>query len=284
MADQTDPPVGAEAVPRAPAAGAYDRLWRTGLLNVGSIARRELGSFFVSPIAYVVGALIIIPVALFGYLTQLAGQAPVTMSGVYSWTTYLSVLLIPLFTMRLLAEERRTGSLELLLTSPVRDWELAAGKWLGAVVFFLAVTAFVVVFAVLLFAYEPLRSDLRLLGLTVNVANLDYGTMLSGYLGLALVGATYVAVGLLVSSLTSNQIIAAFAGVIALIGLHWGLGDLASVVKDPFKTIFDYAGGYNRYLSFSQGQLVLKDVVYFLTLLLGALFLTTRVVESRKWR
>ncbi len=264
--------------------GAYEWIWRTGLLNVGSIARRELGAFFVSPIGYVIGAIIIIPVALFGYIGQLATQSPLSMSGVFAWVTYLSVLMIPLFTMRLLAEERRSGTLELLLTSPVRDWELVVGKWLGALLFYLAITAFLGVFLVLMYVYQPLRADIRVLGMTVHVANLDYGTILTGYVGLILAGGAYIAIGILLSSLTSNQIIAAFAAFVVLIVLHYGMAFLSSVAAEPYRTIFDYAGGNNRYLSFGQGRFVLKDVLYFVTLIVGGLFLTTRVLESRKWR
>jgi len=269
---------------RQPGTGVYERLWRTGLLNVGSIARRELGAFFVSPIGYVVGAMMIVLVSLLGYISQLASSSPISMSGVFAWVTYLSVLMIPLFTMRLLAEERRSGTLELLLTSPVRDWELVVGKWLGALLFYLAITAFLAVFLVLMFVYQPLRADIHLLGMKVQVANLDYGTILTGYLGLVLAGAAYIAIGILISSLTSNQIIAAFAAMVGLIVLHYGMTFLSGVVVDPYRTIFDYAGGSNRYVSFGQGRLVLKDIVYFLTLILGGLFLTTRVLESRKWR
>lgn len=270
----------AEAAPST----LYDALWRTGLLNVAAIARRELGAFFVSPIAYVIGALLIVVVAILGYILPVSTGSPFSMTGVYAWVTYLMVFLIPLFTMRLIAEERKTGTLEMLLTSPVRDWELVVGKWLGAFVFYLAITAFVLVFVVLSYVYTPLQAEVHPFGLSFHVANLDYGTIVTGYLGLVLAGAAFLAVGVLMSSLTSNQIIAAFGAAVVLIALYYLLGNLSSVISQPYGAFFDYASGYNRYLSFGEGRLVVKDVVYFLSLVVGALFITTRVLESRKWR
>jgi len=120
-------------------------LWRTGLLNVAAVARRELGAVFVSPVGWVVAGVFTFLVSGFGFIgTVLAGQQA-TMDGVFGVITgFLTLILVPVVTMRLIAEERSQGTLELLLTSPVRDWELVVGKWLGAFVFYLLLVAAVI--------------------------------------------------------------------------------------------------------------------------------------------
>ena len=267
----------------APSGGVYDLVWRTGVLSVLAIARRELAAFFVSPIGYVVAALLAPLVAYVGYLTPVRFGSPVNMEQVYADVIFFSLLIAPLFTMRQLAEERRQGTLEVLLTSPVRDWELVIGKWLAALVFYVLVTAFVFVIVGLLIYYQPAHQVLHPLGLTISVGNLDLGPVLAGYVGMLLAGGSFLAIGLLWSSVTQNQIIAAFAGFVSLIVLYvvFGFGAFA---EPPVSDVVSYLSAGNHYNSFNQGQIVLKDVVYFATLIVGALFLTTRVLDSRRWR
>jgi len=263
--------------------GVYEVLWRSGLLNVLTIARRELGSYFVSAMAWVVGALVILPVSLFGYLLPVLTQNQASMDSVFSLIAFLMLFLMPLYTMRLLAEERRQGTLEMLLTSPVRDWELITGKWLGGFVFFVATIAFTLVYLGLFLYYLQDRVTLHLLGQSFTVGNLDWGTIASGYAGLLLVGATFTAIGVLASSVTQNQIIAAVLGVVGLM-LLWYLGIFSQFLGAPLDGFFEYVGGSNRYAGFSRGLIQLKDVAYFVSLIVASLFLATRVIESRRWR
>jgi ABC-2 type transport system permease protein len=262
----------------------YERLWMTGLPTVGAIARRELGAYFVSPIGYVVAAVLVLPVSFLGYLARIGQGLPVTMDPIFGLIALLMVFFTPLYTMRLLAEERRTGTLEVLLTSPVRDWELVVGKWLGSFVFYLATIAFTVVYVVLLSVFTQTHYPATVLGLHLELPTVDYGRIVAGYVGVALVGAAWVALGLFASSLTSNQIIAAVVGVGLLLAFQYLFGTLATFLVSPYSDFFDYLNASNHAGSFSAGRLVPKDAVYFITLTAGALFLTTRVVESRKWR
>jgi ABC-2 type transport system permease protein len=263
-------------------AGLYGLVWRTGLLNVLTIARRELGSYFVSAMAWVVGALVILPVTVFGYLLPVIVGQQATLDNAFNLIAFLYLFLMPLYTMRLLAEERRQGTLEMLLTSPVRDWELVVGKWLAGFVFFCATIAFTLVYLVLLLIFVPTK--VHPFGLTwLSVGNLDPGLILSGYLGILIVGATFAAVGVLASSVTQNQIIAAVLGVVGLI-LLWYLGVFSQFIGPPYDQFFDYVGGSNRNAAFARGQVQLKDAVYFASIIFGCLFLATRVLESRKWR
>lgn len=242
----------------------------TGLLNVFAIARRDLGALFVSPVGWVVAALFTFLVSGFGFIaTVLAGQQA-TMDGVFGViTNFLMVVLIPVVTMRVLAEERSRGTLELLLTSPVRDWEVAVAKWLGAFVFYVLLLATTLTYVAILRFY---------------VANLDLGLIAATYLGLVLVGGAAVAIGVLASSLTRNQIVAFFIAMVALL-VTWYAGYLIGYfVAPPANRFFEYVGGFNRFQSFLLGQAALRDVVYFVSLIVGSLFLTTRVLASRRWR
>ena len=265
------------------AGGWYEILWNTGLLNVLAIARRELGSLFVSPIGWVLGAVVIAPVSLFGYESQVIQGRQAAMDGVFSIVSFLALFLVPLYTMRVLSEERRSGTLELVLTSAVRDWELVAGKWLGVVGFFLATNLYTLVYVVLLMIYLPDRAAVSILGLHPSLPALDYGTILSQYVGLILLACALCGIGVLLSSLTSNQVIAAISGIVAML-LFWYLGNFAGLAQPPFSTFLDYLGGSTRYAGFGQGQIALKDVLYFLSVSLACLFVTTRVIESRRWR
>ena len=276
----------AESSPPAagpPARGLYDPLFATGLTKVLAIAGRELNGFFVSPVGWVITPIVILVVSYFGYLLPVLGSQQATMDSVFSLIAFLLILpIVPLTTMRVLAEERRQGTLEMLLTSPVRDWELVVGKWLGSLAFFGAMFSFTLVYVVLFLVYLP-KVTLHPFGVPVTVGNLDFGLLLSGYLGLVALGASFIAIGVLCSSLTQNQIVAAFLTFGALIVIYYS-GLAAQFLAPPYDGFFSYVGASNRYAGFSQGQIALKDVVYFASLTVGSLFLATRVLESRKWR
>ncbi len=259
---ETAGPSGADAV--------YTFLSTTGLPRVSAIARRDFTALFVSPVGWVVAGLFTFLVSGFGFIaTVLAGQQA-TMAGVFGViTNFLMVVVVPLLTMRVLAEERAQGTLELLLTSPVRDWELTAGKWVGAFAFYLMLIATTLVYVVILRVYA---------------SGLDLGLIGATYIGLVLVGASAIAIGVLASSLTRNQIVAFFIAM-ALLLLIWYAGYVIGFfVAPPANLFFEYIGGWNRFQAFSLGQAALRDIVYFVTLTFGALFLTTRVLASRRWR
>ena len=242
----------------------------TGLNNVLAIARRDLTAQFVSPVGWVVAGVFTFLVSSFGfYFTVIAGQQA-SMDGVFGViTSFLVPVLIPLITMRLLAEERSQGTLELLLTSPVRDWELTIGKWLGAFAFYVLLLAITLVYVALLRVYR---------------ADLDFGLIAATYIGLLLVGAAAVAIGLLMSSLTRNQIIAFFLALIVILVVWYAGYVIGYFVAPPANLFFSYVGGFDRYRSFTLGVASVRDVVYFASLLAIALFATERILASRRWR
>ena len=127
------------------------------------------------------------------------------------------------------------------------------------------------------------QGTLHRCGVALTVGNLDFGLLLSGYLGLIALAASFAAVGVLLSSLTQNQIVAGFLTFGALLFIYY-CGSASQVLTPPYSDFFRYIGGANRYAGFGRGQIALKDIAYFLSLTFGALFLATRVLESRKWR
>ncbi len=257
-----------------PPPGAADALQAffapIGLTNVLAIAGRDLAALFVSPVGWVVAGLFTFLVSGFGFIAPVLAGQQATMDGVFGViTNFLMVVVIPVLTMRVLAEERSRGTLELLLTAPVRDWEVAVAKWLGAFLFYVALLATTLVYVAILRWYVP---------------NLDLGLITATYVGLLLVGGAAVAIGVLASSLTRNQIVAFFIAMVALL-VTWYAGYLIGFfVAPPANLFFAYAGGFNRFQSFLLGEAQLRDVVYFVSLIAGALFLTTRVLGSRRYR
>jgi ABC-2 type transport system permease protein len=231
-------------------------------------------ALFVSPAGWVVAALFVLLTSAFGFVVPvLAGQAA-TLDGIFGVITgFLLPVLIPVLTMRSFAEERSDGTLELLLTSPVRDWEVAAGKWLAAFAFYVLLLGATLVYVVLLAVYVP-----------GHLGSLDLGLIAATYVGLLLSGGAATAVGVLASSLTQNQIVSFFLA-LAFLLLTWYAGTtLGFFTQPPASGLFQYVGGSNRFQSFSLGQVTLKDTVYFLSLATAALFLTTRLLDARRWR
>ncbi len=244
------------------------------MIRAATIARRDLMALFVSPAGWVVAALFVLLTSAFGFVVPvLAGQAA-TLDGVFGIITgFLLPVLIPVLTMRSFAEERSDGTLELLLTSPVRDWEVAAGKWLAALAFYVLLLAATLGYVVLLAVYVQ-----------GHLGALDLGLIAATYVGLLLSGAAATALGVLASCLTQNQIVSFFLA-LAFLLLTWYAGTtLGFFTQPPASGLFQYVGGSNRFQSFSLGQVTLKDTVYFLSLATAALFLTTRLLDARRWR
>jgi ABC-2 type transport system permease protein len=177
------------------------------------------------------------------------------------------LFLVPMLTMRLFAEEKRSGTMELLLTYPVRDSEVLAGK-------FLAAGALYAILLTLTLLYP---------GLVAYFARVEWGPMLTSYLGLLLIGATFLAVGLLISSLTENQIVAGFGTFGVLLAL-WVVGWGADSAGGTLRTVLQYLSVIDHLDSFTRGLVDTKDVVYYASIMVLALYLTLRSLESKRWR
>ncbi len=240
--------------------------------SVLTIFRRELAQYFTSPIAYLVAFAVLI-LGGFVFNNDLAarngGQAATDGTVILTYFAYFTLFFAPLLTMRLMSEENREGTLELMMTLPVHDGDIVLGKFLGAWGYYTVILALTLVYQVLLVWLNPP----------------DLGAVISMYLGMWLYGGAAIAVGLLFSSLTENQVIAAFLSTAALI-LLW-LSDLVGQVVNSraiAEVVRAFSFQSHLLYSFRIGLVRLNDLVFFAGVITVILFVTTRIVESRRWR
>ena len=241
--------------------------------NIWIIAKREFKQYFISPIAYAVMFLFLLVLGLIFYANFYAAslqQFVPSMQMVFAPMVTIFLFTTPAITMRLLADEQKTGTLEILMTKPIRDWELVVGKWLGAM-FFYTVT-------LLITGVFPLILN------TVVTPGIEVGGLITGYLGILLLLAAFVAIGVAASSLFSNQI-AVFFTTLGILLVLWIIDFPGQAFGGTVGQIFQYLGLTNHFFnSFYQGVLELKDIIYFLSLTAFSLFLGSVSIESRRWR
>jgi ABC-2 type transport system permease protein len=242
--------------------------------NILTIARREFKHYFISPIAYIVMLVTLLILGLIFYVNIIAAYMqqydPPTIQVVIGPLVTIFLFTVPALTMRSLSEETRSGTLEILMTSPIRDWELILGKWLGTVLFYLVILAITWVFAI----------ELNL----IVTPGIDQGLLISNYLGLFLLTGLFISIGVFASSLFSNQIAAFFTGMGILL-LFWLIGLPAQVMNPSGTGLFSYLDvGDHFYSSFYLGVINLKDVVFFISGIALFLFLAKASIEIRRWR
>lgn len=251
--------------------------------TIWTIAKREYNQYFNSPIAYVVMFMIMLVLGIifaivvrssidqamqmqaFGAPATAPDNSPITGN-----LAFLLVFSVPALTMRLVSDETRMGTMELLLTAPVRDWELIVGKWLGAFLFILTIAALTLVFPLML---------------TFQINNgLDPKQLISSYLGIMFVAAAFLGMGVGISSLFSNQIAAFFLTMAAFIFMWWMVGFPAGLVQGGMN-LFQYLDMKSHfYDTFNVGKIMLADIVYYVSLTVLGLFVGTTAVEMRRWR
>jgi len=236
------------------------------------IARREFRSYFDSPLAYIVICLSFVGLGAFFFFFrgfwQMDRASLTTMFE--SVPLGLTVLVVPVVTMRLMAEERRSGTLEMLITLPVRDSDVILGKYVGALGLVL-----VLVLATLAYPFAMFKWPW-------NLGPLDMGPVYAGYLGLVLFSAASVAIGLLISALTESQAVAFFVTFFVLLGL-WLLGDLANYLGGLVGNALSFISFQSRLGGFTRGLVDTRDLVFFLSVTGLALVVTFRALERRKW-
>jgi ABC-2 type transport system permease protein len=245
--------------------------------NLPALTSRELKAFWYSPIAYVVGALfLLLQGFVFWLLLAVLNDPRVDPAftftqfffggNFYFWFCALTVC--PLLTMRAFSEEKRTGSIEFLLTAPVTDLEVVLSKFLGAWASYIMLWLFTAVYFVILRTFTPV----------------DWGAVAAGYLGTWLLGGVLLSTGILASSLTRNQVIAAVLSFVAIL-LLFSIGILDVFIKDPETSrILTYLSIMDHLRDFSKGVLDTRPMVFYLSVSAIALFLTGRVINSPRWR
>ena len=254
-------------------------------MRIWPIFKKEMRLYFTSPVAYVVVAIFALIAgyffySIFAFFTlasmqsmmnpAMARELNVTdsvMRPLFSNISVILLLLMPLVTMRQFAEERRSGTIELLLTYPVRDGAVLAAKYLAA----LALYGLMLVLTLL----YP--------GIVVAFARLEWGPVATGYVGLLLMGSTFIAVGLFASSLTENQIVASIT-TFGILLILWIIGWSADYAGGAWGKVLQHLSILEHNDNFAKGVLDTKDVLYYANFIALALFLTLRSLEARRWK
>jgi ABC-2 type transport system permease protein len=246
--------------------------------NIWTIAKREYNHYFISPIAYVVAFIILITLGIyFTYIIGIVSQQAL-FGGTFApdvtpinWLfVFLLVFTTPAVTMRSLSDEARTGTLELLLTAPIRDHELVIGKWLGGFLFILTILVVTLVYPIILNS--------------LITPGIDQELMLSSYLGVILAAAAFLAIGVGISAVFTNQI-AAFFTTFGLFFILWFMaGIFSNLVQGAGGSVFEYLNLSAHFDALNSGSFGLPDLVYFFSLIALGLFTGTTAVEIRRWR
>jgi ABC-2 type transport system permease protein len=251
--------------------------------NIAAIAQRELNGYFASPIAYVLigffallfGWFFYVPLAYFVQQSGQAGMNPTQAMNINQMlvgptlmnTTVIMLFLFPLITMRTYSEEKRSGTIELLLTSPLTDVEIILGKFFGAMLLYAAMLLVTMIHIGILFIFgDP-----------------EWKPIATGYLGLLMMGGCFLSMGLFISSLTRNQIVAAMA-TFAVFLMLWVISWISTFVGPTMQAVLQYLSLTDHFDDFSRGIIDTKHVIYYLSFMAFGLFLTAKSVDSERWR
>ena len=252
--------------------------------NVLAIAGKELRGYFASPIGYVLVGFYALLFGWFFYTLvafferqsmQMAPGGPgsalnvnqMLVSPLLMNATVIMLLVFPLITMRTYAEEKRSGTMELLLTSPITDLQIILGKFIGALALFAAMLAVTLVHMAVLFVY----------------GTPEWKPIATGYLGLLLMGGSFLSLGLFISSLTRNQIVAGMI-TFSVFLLLWVINWVSTFVGPTAQTVLNYLSITEHFDDFAKGIIDTKHVVYYLSFIAMGLFLTMKSVDSERWR
>lgn len=236
--------------------------------TIYSLFKKELMGYFNSPIAYIfIGVFLIAGNWLFFKSFFLQGQA--TMRSYFSLLPWIFLFLSPAITMRLWAEEKRSGTIEFLLTLPVTDWQVVLAKFFGALFF--------VIISLVLTITLPIT--------IVFIGNLDWGPVIGSYLGALLLASSYLSLGLFISSLTRNQIIAFILGLVGCFAAFLVGADFVLIGAPQFAVpTLKFLGLGSHFYNIAKGVIDSKDIIFYFSFTFIFLWLNTRVIESRGWK
>lgn len=237
--------------------------------NVVTMAQHEIGAYFLSPIAYAVSAIFLFSAGLafgLGTVTQ-GGEA--SMRGLFDfWIILILAFVLPMLTMRLMSEELRSGTIETLMTAPITEAEVVVGKFLGAFAFFVILLASLLVFPIMLGCY----------------GSLDLGLLTCHYIGLLLLGALYISVGLFFSTMTKHQVISVLASFTLLALMTFASHALAQQTEGWIKVLLQQMSIRTHFQDFVRGTLDLNHLVFFVTTTAFFLFISVKTLETRRWQ
>jgi ABC-2 type transport system permease protein len=234
--------------------------------NTLTIARKEFNSYLSSPMAYIVTCIFLVLSGVFFSVMTQSAYYETSISGFLQYGSLVLLLMAAVITMRLISEERKLGTLELLLTAPIRDSELILGKFLGSMGMLVIMLGLTFLYPVLLEIYgDP-----------------DIGTIVSGYLGMFLLGMTCISVGIFASTLSSNQIVSAVVAGGILFGL-WFISLAAGYLPEALAKIVNYFSLSYYYPDFLSGIIGTSGIVYYLSVTVLFLFFAIRSIENSRW-
>jgi ABC-2 type transport system permease protein len=250
--------------------------------NIIAIADKELRSYFASPMAYIIIGFFALPFGVFFYLyleaflrqsmqmAQFGGNLNVNQQVIRYVLQNASVIILfvmPMITMRTYAEEKRSGTIELLLTSPVTDLQIIVGKFLGAVGLYIAMLLVTMLYIAILFVF----------------GNPEWRPLIAAYLGLLLMGGAFLSIGLFISSTTDNQIVAGIITFVVFL-LLWIVGWFSEGAGPVVGAVTKYLSVTEHFDDFSKGVIDTKDILYYASLITFGLFLTAKSVDTERWR
>ncbi len=254
-------------------------------MRVFSIFKREIKAYFVSPIAYVILAIFLIIIGFFFYnmfmyfnlRSMQMAQYPYMARGMslnemvvrplFQNMSVIALLVIPMLTMRLYAEEKKSGTIELLFTAPLSDVETAIGKFLAAFFMFFLMSGLTVLYPFIM----------------SRVSTIEWGPVWSGYIGFLLMGGAFISIGLAISTLTGNQIVAALL-TFGMLLFFWMIGWSSEFVSGAGGNVLSYLSLIEHFDDFAKGVCDTRDIVYYLSVIFLGLFTTVQMLESSKWR
>jgi ABC-2 type transport system permease protein len=234
--------------------------------KVFAIAQKELASYFRSPIAYII---LVIMVSVFNvfFFMIISESREASLKDVFQVMEFMFLFFVPLLTMRTFAEEKKNGTMEFLMTTPTSNLSLVVGKYLGNLSFFSLIVLLSFIYYLVLEIF----------------ANPDRGTIFLGYFGIWLEGAMFVAIGVLASAWSKNQIVAAMTAYAILLTAYFAIA-ATTYVEGPLQSIFEFINMSGHLAHFSSGFFSISSCVYFISVTIVALVFTRLIIENRLWR
>jgi ABC-2 type transport system permease protein len=228
--------------------------------------RKELRTFFDSHIAYIVITIFLLIAGWF-FFSDLFLVNQASLRNLFGIIPFIFMFFVPAVTMRLISEEKRSGTIEGLVTLPVRDYEIILGKFLAGLILIVVAVILTLVYAITL----------------SGIGDFDFGSVVSGYVGLIFLGAAYLSIGIFTSSLTENQIVAFITSFVIIFALFM-LDKVLMFMPAILASFLEYLSVSYHFSNISRGVIDSRDVIYYLSLVFFFLFLAVRALESRKWR
>ena len=228
--------------------------------------KKELRTFFDSHIAYIVITIFLLICGWF-FFSDLFLVNQASMRNLFGIIPFIFMFFVPAVTMRLISEEKRSGTIEVLVTFPVRDHEIILGKFLAGLILIVVAVLLTLVYAITL----------------SGIGDFDFGSVVSGYIGLIFLGAAYLSIGIFTSSLTQNQIVAFITSFVIIFALFM-LDKVLMFMPTLLASFLEYLSASYHFSNISRGVIDSRDVIYYLSLIFFFLFLAVRALENRKWR